>query len=281
MDKLYIDIGGTYLRSELHTALGVECERVSSQVEDILIYIDKKMKKYPEIDFIGISYAGQVYNGVILSAPNIVLSESKIKKSVELRYGVRLEIENDLNCAVMAEAEYWQTKSVAALFVGTGIGAALIDDARLVRGSKNLAYEIGHIPYKEAPFRCGCGRKNCIELFASGSGISKWLKFFGSDSASDLQLFKESKKEYERTIAKEFETALLHAVGTLVTLANPALLVLGGGIIKDNPYLIKLLKDHLEEFVLEQSLENLCIEVSVLENAPLEGTKLLQERKYE
>lgn len=277
MKKLYIDIGGTHLRSEIDTPSGTICENLSSQTQGLLSYIDKKIKEHPEISFIGVSYAGQISDGVILSAPNICIDEKEISKTVKLRYNKCLVIDNDLNCALIAEAKHCKTGNLAVLYVGTGMGAAVLDNARLLRGSDNLSYEIGHIPYRKAPFVCGCGRDNCVELFASGSGISKWLQYYGSERASDLQGFKDSHIEYEKKISQQFDDALLHAAGTLITIANPDTLVLGGGIIKENPYLIDVLKRGLERYALKASLDKLVIKISSLENAPLLGTKLLEK----
>lgn len=277
MKKLFIDIGGTHLRSLLVSGSDLKSEIINSQTQGLMGYLDQTIAAHPDIGFIGISYAGQVQEGVILSAPNIPVDERTIEEAVLSRYGIPLKIDNDLNCAVIAEATYWKSQNVTALYVGTGIGAASVDGGRLVRGSRNLSNEIGHIPYKTAPFACGCGRTNCIELFASGSGMGKWLSHYGIMHAADLQTFKTSNVESERLIAHAFETALLHAAGTLVTMANPEILVLGGGIIADNPYLIDLLQEHLKEYALKPSLDSLRIERSVLENGPLEGAKLLEE----
>jgi len=280
MKKLYIDIGGTHLRSELHSAEGILHDKIASQQTGLLGYIETKIREHQEIGFIGIAYAGQVHEGVILSAPNIAQQESAIKEHIASRYGIRLEIDNDLKCAVTAEAAYWQAPNIAALYVGTGIGAAFVESGRVVRGDRNLAFEIGHIPYRSAPFRCGCGRQNCVELFASGSGMAKWLHHFGSDGPADLQRFRDSEVAHEQRIASQFEEALLHAAGTLVTMANPEILVLGGGIMQQNPYLLEMLKTDLGTFALKPSLERVHIEMSRLENASLEGAKLLEERSH-
>jgi glucokinase len=272
--KLFIDIGGTHLRSEVCYGDEVIRESVSSDGIGLLKYIDKQIVLHPEVDFIGISYAGQVDKGVILSAPNINIDKYEIALEVENRYGIRLEIDNDLNCALRAEAAYWKSQNIAALYVGTGIGAAVIDQGVLVRGSQNMAYEIGHIPYKSSPLICGCGRSNCLELYASGSGMAKWLEYYGSDAEPVLRDLKESATD--SLIVKEFEEALLHGAGVLVTLANPEIVVLGGGVIKQNPYLATLLREKLNEYALSPSLKQLRIEISALENAPLQGAKLLE-----
>lgn len=277
MKKLTIDVGGTHLRFRLDSAEGSVWESYNSSEWGLLEFIDSMMSLHEGIGSIAISYAGQVDRGTILSAPNIRIDEPAIKAAVESRYDVTLWIDNDLNCAVRAEAAYWKCDTTAALSVGTGIGAAVIDNGRLIRGARSLTYEIGHIPYRNAPFACGCGRENCIELFASGSGMEKWLRHGGIEEPVNLHRLKHSDSEAERRIALEFERALLYAAGTLVTLANPKLLVLGGGIIQANPYLIDHIREKIVHYALAPSLEHLRIEMSVLENAPLEGAKLLED----
>lgn len=274
--KLFIDIGGTHLRSEVCSGSDVVSESVRSQDIGLLSYIDRVMHQYPDIDFIGISYAGQVNKGVLVASPNINIDEYDIVSAVNSRYGIPLKIDNDLNCAIRAEAAYWKADNIAALFVGTGIGAAVIDQGKLVSGSRNMAFEIGHVPYRETPLLCGCGRSNCLELYASGSGISKWLTLYGRDLHPNLEQLKNSLVTDDRSVAAEFERAVLHAAGILVTLANPDILVLGGGIVEQNPYLVSLVRENLKEYALKPSLKTLQIEKSVLENAPLSGAKLLE-----
>ena len=279
MRKLFIDIGGTHLRSELIDEAESFSEICSSKEVPLMAYVEEKLARYDDIGFVGIAYAGQVHEGVILSAPNIAVDEPQIKKTVAERYGVRLEIDNDLNCALLAEANEWNVQNMAALYVGTGIGAAVMEKGKVIRGSRNLAFEIGHIPYRQTPFTCGCGRNNCIELFASGSGIAKQLYPYDENRRIDLSMLSRSQIENERRVAEEFETALVHAAGTLVTLANPELIVLGGGIIEHNPYLLDRLREKIASYALGASLERLRIERSRLENAPLSGAKLLEKEE--
>ena len=278
--KLYIDMGGTNLRSRLVEWNELkEEERVSSQETGLVEYIEAKLRQNPSIDFIGVSYAGQVNDGTIIAAPNIKVDQHAVAQLIGTRHNVRLEIDNDLNCAVMADAASLGSDQVAALYVGTGLGAAVIDRGRLVKGKENLAFELGHVPYRPAPFICGCGRHNCLELHASGSGIQKWLRFLGSSSAS-LEELGASDHQHLRLVHEEFELALLHAAGILVTIANPEYLVLGGGVIEANPSLVDMLRARLSDYALSPSMHGVKIVQSTLENAPLEGAKLLEERRY-
>lgn len=278
MKKFFIDIGGTNLRSELtEQNRTIESETLCSSEIGLLEYIDRVIKRHPQIGVIGIAYAGQVDGGKILSAPNIDIDKYDIVSAIQKHYAIRSFIDNDLNCALRAEAAYWDEETIAVLYVGTGIGAAVMDHAHVVRGGANLAFEIGHIPYQTTPMRCGCGRNNCIELFASGSGMLKWCEHHQSDTPAHLEALKNSSDERDRWVAEAFEQALLHASGVLVTLANPKLLVLGGGVVQRNPYLVTLLREQLHRYGLEGSVRNLRIEMSALENGALAGAKLLEQ----
>lgn len=292
--KLFIDIGGTNLRSELHTASEVLQEEILSQENDLIEVIESKLFAYPKISFIGVSFAGQVHNGEILSAPNLTIKEHKIKEYFESKYkNLRLEIDNDLKCAVRAEAEYFKSNSVLALYIGTGIGSALIDGGKLVRGVNNQAFEVGHIPYKKAPFLCGCGKDNCVELYASASGMKKWMEYYQNKGtafakqnvSSDMpKLFlselENSDDIKKRELSSGFKDALLFATATLITLANPSKFVLGGGVIKRNTYLLEFLKENLEKHTFSNSLKDVEIVISELENGAMEGVKLLEEDTY-
>ena len=274
MKKLYIDIGGTHLRSELHDGVNILEDIRSSRKNDLIVYIESILQDHPETGFIGISYAGQVDQGVILSAPNINVTVKGIKEHFESRYDLRLEIDNDLNCAAIAEAEALNSQSIAVLYIGTGTGGAVIDKGTLIRGSQNQAFEIGHIPYRPAPFTCGCGKSNCLELYVSGSGLERWMRYHHIDGAPSFELLEQS--EAGRAVKLQFEEALFYAAATLVTVANPEMLVLGGGVINHNDYLIDLLKVRLPEFAFPPSLPKLQIVQSTLQQPGIAGAKLLE-----
>ncbi|SFP19221.1 ROK family protein [Hydrogenimonas thermophila] len=277
MSQLAIDVGGTWLRYEL---LGEDdvCGKFQSKEQPLLEFITSMLRRYPQIDAIAVSFAGQVHNGVIISAPNIDVKEPKLKDFVETNFGVSLILENDLNCAALAESVYWNEKELVALYSGTGLGGGLIVDGKIVHGWRNLAGEIGHIPYKTAPFKCGCGKDNCLELYASGSGIQKWIKYFGLKEETTLQQLKSSKNPDAMKIAESYIEALIYAAATMVTIMNPKILVFGGGVIEHNPELIEIVRKRIGDYALLASCEGLRVEKSRMENASLEGVKILLKR---
>jgi len=250
--KMAVDIGGTYLRYFLDRTYKVKLEDI-----DVQSFLQDLIQKH-RIEAIAISFAGQVCCGRILSAPNVKAPFQPQK------LGIPYIVENDLNCAALAEARYFGAAFLVALYSGTGLGSGIIEDGKLCRGSENLAGEIGHIPYKKAPFRCGCGKDNCIELYTSGSGLKKWGRYKGC--AASLE---------ESCVKEEYLRAITHAAATMLTLCNPKLLVLGGGVIKSNPFVVEYVKEHIRNYAPPFSL--LPIEFSRLQEPSLEGAKILLE----
>jgi glucokinase len=271
---LAIDAGGTYLRAQLHVNDTVEHSfKELSKAIGLKAWIESILQKYSEVTTVCVSYAGQVSDGVILDAPNLHVDCYEIQKYFQETFGVAFFIQNDLNCAVVAEANYFESKNVCAIYVGTGIGLGVVSDGRLLCGSSGVATELGHIPYKEASFECGCGKKNCLELFVSGMALHHYKSEMGLDESITLEQLKQSHTQ----IYKEFEMALLYGVATAVTLFNPEVLVLGGGIITSNPDLVDTIKEKLSDYAMPVALKQLKIERSKLQDAPLLGALLLKD----
>lgn len=259
--NLYIDLGGTYLRYQIDSS---SVQRTQS--DDAITFIGELLVKYPAIKKIFISFAGQVKNGVILSSPNLFIENFDIKAHF---FPKEVFIENDLNCAVLAQSRYFHEPDIVALYIGTGIGSGIVLDGTLVRGARNLAGEIGHVAFKKAPFVCGCSKDNCIELFSSGSGIKKWGKYYQQEF--------ETLQDLPKELYNDFLGGMMQAVSTLVTLFNPRVVVLGGGVVENNPFLLEYIEKNIAKYAFPPALKDLKIVISEISDAPLQGCKLLEE----
>ena len=275
--KLVLDAGGTSIRAQIYEhGMCVTTLHAKSREKGLAAYIEEVLATYGAIKVVCISYAGQVREGVILSAPNITVDRHDIKKYFAAKYGIEVLIENDLNCAVLAEAKEHESGDICAVYVGTGLGLGVLSGGNLVRGASSVATELGHIPYKKTPFACGCGRENCIELFASGSALEKWSRYYLLGSC-ELEALRTSEAAHAKEVYEEFIKALLAALGTVVTLFNPKVLVLGGGVIENNPFLYEIILQNIPLYALGVSLEGLKIVQTTIEDAPLKGAYLLKD----
>jgi glucokinase len=126
---------------------------------------------------IGIAVAAQVSqaSGEILDAPNLCFSHVTICADVEKVFGVRAYIENDVNAAALGEysARDNPREPFFAVFVGTGVGAGLIQGGKIYHGFGGYAGEIGHVPVEPLGAVCGCGARGCLEAYAGGVGIGR------------------------------------------------------------------------------------------------------------
>ncbi len=276
--KLFIDYGGTHFRYVIKSGHEIVSQKVlESQKVDLLDFLETKLQELKDINFIGISFAGQVKDGVILSAPNIKIREKNIKEYIESKYKVRLEIENDLKCALLAEMnEVGRDKSIVLLYIGTGLGSAYSEKEEIIRGVNNLAGEAGHISFKKAPFKCGCGKDDCLELYTSGIGLSKWVEYYGLDIEPTLEALENHGSEEAKEILNNFYEGLSFITSSLVTVLNPEYLILGGGVITHNPHLLNFVQKSVSEKALKKSLKDLNIKLSTFENASLKGAEYLE-----
>ena len=273
MALLAVDMGGTYLRWFYSNGAIEKQGTISSKGIEPADFIIEMTKKQPDIERVGLSIAAQVSDGKIISSPNIDIRKRDIASYIPKK--IRFSIENDANAAALAEADYFGASDIVIINIGTGFGCAAITGGKLLRGSHNLAFEAGHMPFASSPIRCGCGKNNCIELYASGIGIKKWLKYYRLENDIKLAKMIESKKEPYRQIGKNFIEATLHACASVTTLLDPELLILGGGIVASEPFLIDIISQRLIDYALPQTAKKIKIKASALENSSLCGAKII------
>lgn len=268
MSIAFIDWGGTHFRCVVEGEDSFSFEKPSAGI-DIKAELEALFAKFESIQRVGIAFAGQVRDNVILSAPNI--SAQNIDLNAHFP-GKSIFVQNDLKCAVLAEAAYFDEANIAALYVGTGLGSAYVENGRLICGESNIAGEIGHIPYMPTGFKCGCGKDNCLELTASGSGLAKRAKAANLEAYTIEELLKS---EIGEKIVKEFVKGVGYGASLIITMLNPKILVIGGGILRANDWLI----DDIREYVLvngfKKSVSKCEIKLSSLKNGSLEGARLL------
>ncbi len=275
-----MDVGGTNIRCHIIDDNGeiVGSEFMETQSIGLIEAIELILKKH-QIDKIGISYAGQISNGVILASPNIKVDEPNIQAYFLEKHHIDLFIENDLKCAALAEYEYWDCSStMVAASVGTGFGSAIVEKGKLLTGSLNLAGEIGHSPYRYSEIPCGCGNHYCIEASCSGSALTRWVEHYQLPVQKHLlQSLRDMDNQEANRIIERFHEGLLFAVGSLISVINPELIVLGGGVIHKNKYLLDIINENIDKYALPTARKQTKIIISELENAPLKGAELLTE----
>ncbi|WP_456480280.1 ROK family protein [Nautilia sp.] len=257
---MVIDVGGTYVRYKTGDEAGI----LKTEEVDLIPFLERLINKYVPERMV-IAFAGQVEGLKIISSPNTSFENIDLKETAE-KYGVEIILQNDMKCAALAQSRYFKSGYVAALYSGTGLGCGVVDNGALIKGVENFAGEIGHIPYKSTPFKCKCGKNNCLELTASGSGIKKWSAYYGCEGL-----------KCER-IREMYIEGMLSAVGTVCSLFNPEIVVLGGGVMVNNKTLFDEIIKRKEKY-LPSFVRNVSIKLTEIKDAPLKGAEILLKEK--
>ncbi|UOE42523.1 ROK family protein [Agromyces larvae] len=185
---------------------------------------------------IGIPGAVDSVTGRVAHAVNLGLEGLDLGPRLSDRLGVEVRIENDVKAAALGAhhllgvADGLVTRSMAYLNLGTGLAAGIVLDGELLRGSRGVAGEIGHIPVDPAGEVCGCGQRGCLEMTASGSAIARMWPTEHPLPARDL--FDRAAAGDARAIAvrERFLTGAAAAVRLLALTADVDDIVIGGGL---------------------------------------------------
>ena len=155
---------------------------------------------------------------------------------------------NDANVAGLGEL--WMgggkgCKDMVMVTLGTGVGGGIVVDGNLVCGALGAGGEIGHIHVEDNETEtCGCGKKGCLEQYASATGVVRLAKkrLAQDDKASVLRDGEISAKaiwdaakagdEVALEVAKQFGTYLGKGLGIIAAVVNPKVFVVGGGVSK-------------------------------------------------
>lgn len=277
-----IDLGGTNCRFGIFDTGGnlLKSWRLSSksfqQPENIaqtIISELNRFEEYKDLTAIGIGVPGLVdNNGSVASSPNYPLWKNEpIKDNLSKASGLPVFLENDANLFALGEYTAGvarEFQNFIAITLGTGIGGGIFLNGSLYRGAKGMAGEVGHITLHPNGPECGCGKKGCLEAYASGTAIKKQF-------TQQTGLYLEPKEIYElakmgdRAALKTFEKAGYHlgiGIASIVNLLDLSLIVLGGGVSQSFDIMQSQIKKGFREHTFESHLETVEIKVSQLQD---------------
>ncbi|MCR9160886.1 MAG: ROK family protein [Nannocystaceae bacterium] len=177
-------------------------------------------------------------DGRMRNCNTVVLNGKPLLRDLEAAVGREVRMANDANCFALSEAVDGAGAGADVVFgviLGTGVGGGVVVHGRVLRGANEVAGEWGHSPMPRARDdaspgrRCYCGRTGCIELFLSGPGMAREHAALHGGSLRAEEIFADP--AHEESTAR-YEARLARALGPVVNLLDPDVIVLGGGISK-------------------------------------------------
>ena len=168
--------------------------------------------------------------------------------------------------------------------IGTGIGGALVVDGQVYRGAAGIAGEIGHMPMVLSRGKlCPCGRRGCIEAYASGRAISSlYAQRTQSDRISVAAIAERARagEALARNVLSGAGHALGMALGGLLNTLNPDVIVLGGGVLQAEELFLMPLQRGMRRQALPAMLAASVLRRMELEqDAVLIGAALLASQR--
>lgn len=233
-----------------------------------------KIKETHDVKAVGISTAGIVSdNGTMIGGCGNIKGwkGTKVKIELEKRLGISVEVENDANCAALAEATVGCAKNfdpVLLVIVGTGIGGGIVWGDKVWRGAHFAGGEIGHIKLADKHARrCTCGDWDCWESYASGTGLQNTAHLFFADPEMDNYKLMDLHHKGDETaiqVVNTWHDYLALGMSSVINTLDPEAVVVSGGMAQFINYaklnkkvrdrVVDALKDHIN--ILEGSLGN-------------------------
>lgn len=299
-----VDIGGTTVKMGLFETMGTlldtweiptrKQENGRYILPDIADAIESKMeeKKLSRLDIegIGMGVPGPVSpDGTVLKCVNLGWGVFNVEEELNRLTGFKVKAGNDANVAALGEM--WQGggkgyKNIVMVTLGTGVGGGVIIDGKILPGAAGAAGEIGHIPMRDDETEtCGCGKKGCLEQYASATGIVRLTRRYLEvhkdehvltmlkDNYTAKDIFDAAKLEDKIALAMvdEVGNMLGKALASISCVINPEAFVIGGGMAKAGEILLNAIRKYYTEYAFHAARDTVFKEAELSNNAGIYG----------
>ena len=245
--------GGRQILPDIAASIGKYRQEKSIRDEDLL--------------GIGIGVPGPVDSrGVINKCVNLGWGVFNIHEELGRLTGLKVIAGNDANVAAMGE--FWKgggqgCGNLVFITLGTGVGGGIIVEGRLLYGAHGSGAELGHMVLnREETAVCGCGKRGCVEQYCSATGIVRLanLRLSRDEAPSALRaleqitckdIFDAAKAgdAVANEILDRYYAYMGEFLGSLCSVVDPEVVVLGGGVSKAGDVLLKGIEPYFHQFV--------------------------------
>ena len=266
-----VDIGGTTVKLGLVSREGELLDKrefptfrdIGATFDDIARHMRLVMESFLDCQCVGagVGVPGPVVDqSLVVHCVNLGWGEVDVAKELSSRANVPVRVGNDANLAALGEC--WQgagkgSRNMVLFTVGTGIGAGIICDGRIIAGATGGGGEVGHMPVPyHTDWQCGCGRKGCLEVTASATGIIRAARQFSpfkemeKIGAKDVYDAAAAGDKNAQAVVQESAEALGYAAGSVACVVNPEMIIVGGGVSAAGDALMDPVKAAFKEHVL-------------------------------
>jgi glucokinase len=246
-------------------------KRITGSVEKVLTELRQPLSK---VLGIGIGSTGPVDSetGRILECPQLpTMHYFNLLEAIQTHFGIPVRLNNDANCLIFGESIAGAAvhhKSVVGFTLGTGIGAAIVSDKRIMNGSTGTAAEIWPSPYQTGT----------IEDYVSGAGVSRIYQSYSGKVKSSLEVYNLARGGDKKALSTwvDYGRHLAVPIAWTINLIDPEIVVIGGSISNAFPFFKNSMEMHLRKWICPVPAEKTKVVLAKLgENAGFIGAACL------
>jgi len=250
--RIGIDLGGTKIeaialgdngrelfRRRVPTPSG-DYDAILRAIGDLVFSTEENLGQQGSIG-IGTPGAISPRTGLIKNSNSVALNGRPLDRDLQAKLGRAIRIENDANCFALSEAVDGAARDSSVVFgviLGTGVGAGIVIDRRIIAGRNRIAGEWGHNPLawprtEELPGPdCYCGKHGCIETFLSGPGLAHDYRIRTGEemSANEIASSADAGASDALAVMETYEDRLARGLAHVINIVDPDVIVLGGGL---------------------------------------------------
>ena len=283
--KVGIDIGGSHIGIGLVDNNGSiilkeekfikDKTNIKEEIEEFIAENVIQMSLTHNIESVGITIPGTVSDNKIIKAVNLGIESYDLAENLEKILKMKIKLKNDAKCAALAEQKYGELQGYEnALFlcIGTGVGAAVIYNGKLLEGKAVPGFEISHTIIHKDGNLCNCGKRGCFETYAS-------LKRFKEKISQEFNLNTLSGKVIREFIKNNSENVTLKnmidnyiedlsiGISNIINIFEPDVICIGGSFAEYQEILYAPLKDALlQGNLLFNKRHDIIIKLAKLKN---------------
>lgn len=277
-----IDLGGTNIKCGIVDETGniiiqesvpTYSEKGFSFVTETMADLVIKLARETKIDIkaVGVGSPGMIdgKKGIVVYSNNLTWQKAPLAAELKNRLRIPVRITNDANAAAYGEYTCGagkQYNSIVLLTLGTGVGSGIVIDGKLFEGNRGAGAELGHETIRFGGEKCTCGRRGCLEAYASATALIRQTKrAMEKDGQSKLWELcagdinnVNGKTAFDGlrsgdTTAKKVVNAytryLAEGIANIVNAFRPEAILLGGGISREGETLINPLKRRVKRLL--------------------------------
>ena len=277
-----IDLGGTFIKGGIVDDLGniIVSDKVPTEVEggqmriaeNISNLANSLMKKAglspDDVLGLGMGVPGMIDSaaGVVMYSNNLGFDKFPLAEEVSKRTSLKVKIANDANVATLGEVKFGVANGktdAIMLTLGTGVGGGIVANGQLIEGYKSVGAELGHVVIIKDGEPCSCGRRGCLEAYASATALirqtkkamaehkdSKMWEIGSLDKVTGKTAFDyQSIDKYADGVVKAYIDALSTGITNYINIFRPQVVILGGGVCAQGDNLINPIRENVKKEV--------------------------------